>query len=66
MPTQSPSLRLALGGQNQTVPSRGTVRVRNVSARLHHVGDVSIPPGQEADIPIEFKNAIKTAELTIL
>lgn len=39
------------------------MKVKNVSARLHHVGDVSIAPGQEADIPKAFEASINKDEL---
>jgi hypothetical protein len=39
------------------------MRVKNVSARLHHVGEVSIAPGQEADIPKAFEASINRKEL---
>lgn len=39
------------------------MRVKNVSARLHVVGGVSIIPGMEADIPDSWENAINKAEL---
>ena len=39
------------------------MKVRNVSARLHHVGNVSIAPGEEKDIPKEFENSINKNDL---
>ncbi len=39
------------------------MKVKNVSSRLHHVGGVSIAPGQEADIPKGFETAINKDEL---
>lgn len=39
------------------------MKVKNVSARLHHVGNVSIAPGEEKDIPKGFETAINKAEL---
>lgn len=39
------------------------MKVKNVSARLHHVGNVSIAPGEEKDIPKGFENAINKDEL---
>jgi hypothetical protein len=39
------------------------MRVKNISARPHHVGDVSIAPGDEKDIPDSFASAINKAEL---
>ena len=39
------------------------MKVKNVSARLHHVGNVSIAPGEEKDIPKEFESAINKNEL---
>ena len=39
------------------------MKVKNVSARLHHVGNVSIAPGEEKDIPKGFETAINMAEL---
>lgn len=37
--------------------------VKNVSARLHHVGAVSIAPGEEKEIGDEYASAINPAEL---
>lgn len=37
--------------------------VKNVSARLHHIGQVSIAPGEEKDIDDAFASAINPAEL---
>lgn len=39
------------------------MKVKNVSARLHHVGNVSIAPGEEKDIPKGFESAINKDEL---
>ena len=39
------------------------MKVKNVSARLHHVGNVSIAPGEEKDIPKAFETAINKDEL---
>ncbi len=39
------------------------MKVKNVSARLHHVGNVSIAPGEEKDIPKGFETAINNDEL---
>lgn len=39
------------------------MKVKNVSARLHHVGNVSIAPGEEKEIPKEFEGAINKADL---
>lgn len=39
------------------------MKVKNVSARLHHVGNVSIAPGEEKEIPKGFENAINKDEL---
>jgi len=39
------------------------MKVKNVSARLHHVGNVSIAPGEEKDIPKAFEASINKAEL---
>lgn len=39
------------------------MKVKNVSARLHHVGNVSIAPGEEKDIPKGFETAINKDEL---
>jgi len=39
------------------------MKVKNVSARLHHVGDVSIAPGEEKDIPEGFETAINKEDL---
>ena len=37
--------------------------VKNVSARLHHIGEVSIAPGEEKDIDDTFASAINPADL---
>ena len=42
------------------------MKVLNVSARLHHVGDVSIAPGEEKDIPDSFGAAVNSAELVVV
>lgn len=39
------------------------MKVKNISARLHHVGNVSIAPGEEKDIPKGFETAINKDEL---
>lgn len=39
------------------------MRVKNVTARLIHVGDVACIPGQEADIPEEFVDSINKNDL---
>jgi hypothetical protein len=39
------------------------MKVKNVSSRLHHIGEVSIAPGEEKDISDSFKNAINKDEL---
>ncbi len=39
------------------------MKVKNVSARLHHVGDVSIAPGEEKDIHGAFASAINKVDL---
>ena len=39
------------------------MKVKNVSARLHHVGNVSIAPDEEKDIPKGFETAINKDEL---
>lgn len=39
------------------------MRVKNISARLHHVGDISIAPGEEKDIPKEFGMSINQNDL---
>lgn len=39
------------------------MKVKNVSARLHHVGNVSIAPGEEKEIPKGFETAINKDEL---
>ena len=39
------------------------MKVKNVSARLHHVGNVSIAPGEEKEIPKGLENAINKADL---
>lgn len=39
------------------------MKVKNVSARLHHVGNVSIAPGEEKEIPKGFETAINKADL---
>jgi hypothetical protein len=42
------------------------MKVRNVSARLHHVGNVSIAPGEENNIPKGFENAFNAVELVVI
>lgn len=37
--------------------------VTNISTRLHHVGNVSIAPGQTQEIPDSYKASINKAEL---
>jgi hypothetical protein len=39
------------------------MKVKNVSKRLHHVGEVFIAPGEERDIPDIFSGSINTSEL---
>ena len=39
------------------------MKVKNVSARLHHVGNVSIAPGEEKDIPDAYKGSINKDDL---
>jgi len=39
------------------------MRVKNVSARLKHVGGIQIVPGSEAEIPDIWRHAINKAEL---
>ena len=39
------------------------MKVKNVSARPHWVGDVLIAPGEEKDIPKGFETAINKADL---
>lgn len=39
------------------------MQVENVSARLHHVGSVSIAPGEVKDIDEAYASAINAAEL---
>lgn len=39
------------------------MKVKNVSARLHHVGNVSIAPGEEKEIPDAYKGSINKADL---
>lgn len=39
------------------------MKVKNVSLRLHHVGNVSIAPGEEKDIPKGFESAINKDDL---
>lgn len=39
------------------------MKVKNVSSRLHHIGNVSIAPGEEKEIPAGFENSINTADL---
>lgn len=39
------------------------MKVKNVSTRLHHVGNVSIAPGAEAEIPKGYETAINKHEL---
>lgn len=39
------------------------MRVKNVSARLHHVGGVSIAPGETKEIQDVYAGSINKAEL---
>jgi hypothetical protein len=39
------------------------MRVKNISSRAHHVGNVTVVPGETAEIPAEYADAINTAEL---
>ena len=39
------------------------MKVKNISARPHWVGDVLIAPGEEKEIPKGFDNAINKADL---
>jgi len=39
------------------------MKVKNVSARLHHVGNVSIAPGEEKEIPDSYKGSINKNDL---
>lgn len=39
------------------------MKVKNTSSRLHHVGSVSILPGEEKVIPDSFRNSINKNEL---
>ena len=39
------------------------MKVKNVSARLHHVGNVSIAPGETKDVSDEYANAINRNDL---
>lgn len=39
------------------------MKVKNISTRLHHVGDVAIAPGATAEVPKEWANAINRDEL---
>ena len=39
------------------------MKVKNVSARLHHVGNVSIAPGEEKEIPKAFEGSINKNDL---
>lgn len=41
------------------------MKVKNVSTRLHHVGDVSIAPGQEVELADSWLAAINPAELVV-
>jgi hypothetical protein len=37
--------------------------VKNISARLHHIGNISIAPGEEKELPTGFDNAINKDDL---
>lgn len=39
------------------------MKVKNVSARLHHVGNVSIAPGEEKEIPDAYKGSTNKVDL---
>lgn len=42
------------------------MKVKNISTRLHHVGNISIAPGEEKDIPDAYKESINKADLVEL
>lgn len=39
------------------------MKVTNITARLYHVGNVSIAPGETKEIPEEFENAVDATVL---
>lgn len=42
------------------------MKVTNVSSRLHHVGNVSIAPGETKDVEAKFAKSITTKELQVV
>jgi len=39
------------------------MKVKNISARLHHIGDVSVAPGEEKEIPDVYKGSFNVVDL---
>lgn len=42
------------------------MRVKNISARMHHIGNVSIAPGEEKDIQKGYEKSIREDELVVV
>lgn len=40
--------------------------VKNISARLHHIGDVSIIPGAQAEVGDMWRGSLNPAELVVI
>lgn len=40
--------------------------VKNISARVHHVGDVVIGPGETKEVDAAYKSALNLSELQIV
>ena len=39
------------------------MRIKNVSARLHHIGNLSLAPGQEGECPKGFEKSFNTNDI---
>lgn len=39
------------------------MRIKNVSARLHHIGNLSLAPGQEGECPEGFEKSFNTNDI---
>lgn len=40
--------------------------VKNISARFHHVGEVSIAPGESAEVSDAYKGSLNESDLQIV
>lgn len=43
-----------------------TIKLKNNSTRLHHIGGVAIIPGGEGEVPEVYKDSINKQELEII